>query len=91
LTIDYHASHSQDPAYKILGYSSRRFLRHSMNWTIPIALRNLIKYNSAKFAQKLTRGQEKPIVGHSARASMATRFMLALKRASQRMGRKKSK
>ncbi|QQR92182.1 MAG: hypothetical protein IPJ89_03405 [Candidatus Iainarchaeum archaeon] len=88
LTVDYAATHARDPAFAILGYSSRRYLRHSMNWTLPVAFRNLIVFNSAKFAQRVIGQEKKSIMGHTGKASMVTRFMLALKRVRARLRRK---
>lgn len=91
LTVDYSRTHAHEPAFALLGYSSRRNLRLSMNWTLPIALHNLLKYNSSGFAKKVARGEKEKIVGHAAQSRIGTRFMLALKDARERFRRRKPK
>jgi hypothetical protein len=91
LIIDYSVSRAHEPAFNVLGFSSRRNLRLSMNWTLPIALRNLLAYNSSRFARRIVREKNMPILSHATKLSMGTRMMLALKRARERFRRKRSK
>ena len=87
MEINYSSSHANEPAYQVLGFHSRKYLRHFLNWTLPHAARVLLKYNSTASIRRIAEGNNKEVVSEMPKFPIGKRIMRVIMKPFRRRRR----